>query len=135
MSTTVSGRRFYGDWESEADVCRDFEIHVADVPGVILYAAYAVESYEGNARVVGRRPDGTLWIIEGSHCSCRGLEGQWEPDETTPGALAMFDPGYAISSIADAVVGWKLLVAALMQNTTWDATIEMYRQILSDSRP
>jgi len=52
----------------------------------ILLASYGTPSYEGYAFVLFRR-DGKLWEVNGSHCSCYELEGQWEPEETTPEAL------------------------------------------------
>ncbi len=52
----------------------------------ILLASYGTPSYEGYAFVLFRR-DGKLWEVNGSHCSCYGLEGQWEPEETTVEAL------------------------------------------------
>ena len=33
------------------------------------------------------RKDGKLYEVNGSHCSCYALEGQWEPEETTVEAL------------------------------------------------
>ena len=52
----------------------------------ILLASYGTPSYEGYAFVLFRR-GGKLYEVHGSHCSCFGLEGQWEPEETTPEAL------------------------------------------------
>lgn len=36
--------------------------------------------------VVYRR-DGKLYEVHGNHCSCYGLEGQWEPEEATVESL------------------------------------------------
>jgi hypothetical protein len=52
----------------------------------ILLASYGTPSYEGYAFVLFRR-DGKLYEVNGSHCSCYELEGQWEPEETTVDAL------------------------------------------------
>jgi hypothetical protein len=52
----------------------------------ILLASYGTPSYEGYAFVLFRR-DGKLYEVNGSHCSCYGLEGQWDPEETTTEAL------------------------------------------------
>ena len=52
----------------------------------ILLAAYQYEAYSGEAFVLFRR-DGKLYEVNGGHCSCYGLEGQWEPEETTLAAL------------------------------------------------
>ena len=54
----------------------------------ILFASYGGGSYDGDAVVIYER-DGTLYEVHGSHCSCYGLEDQWEPEATTWAALAM----------------------------------------------
>ena len=52
----------------------------------ILIAIYELPAYEGYAFVLFEK-DGQLFEVNGSHCSCYGLEGQWEPEETTLEAL------------------------------------------------
>lgn len=52
----------------------------------IIYAEYENEYYEGSAFVIFEK-DGKVFEVNGSHCSCYGLEGQWEPEETTVEAL------------------------------------------------
>ena len=52
----------------------------------ILLASYTYECYEGDAFVLFRK-DGKLYEVNGGHCSCYGLEGQWDPEETTKEAL------------------------------------------------
>lgn len=52
----------------------------------VLLASYGSEGYEGSAFVLFRK-DGRLYEVHGGHCSCYGLEGQWEPEETSPLAL------------------------------------------------
>jgi hypothetical protein len=47
-------------------------------PDEVLLADYATGNYEGSAAVLYRRGD-DYFYAEGSHCSCFGLEGQWEP--------------------------------------------------------
>ena len=54
----------------------------------ILYACYETPPYEGYAWVVFEK-GGKLYEVNGSHCSCMGLEGQWEPEEVTVGALQL----------------------------------------------
>lgn len=46
----------------------------------ILFASYTYEDYSGDAWVLFEK-DGKLFEVNGSHCSCYGLEGQWEPEE------------------------------------------------------
>jgi hypothetical protein len=54
----------------------------------LLVSYYSCIGYEGNAFVLYEK-DGELYEVNGSHCSCYGLEGQWEPTLTTWKALAM----------------------------------------------
>ena len=95
---------FLNDWKDETaeTVFREFDgtrwshyraedaVPVQDKPeykGVeILFASYGYENYSGDAFVLFRR-DGKLYEVNGGHCSCYGLEGQWEPEETTIEAL------------------------------------------------
>lgn len=53
----------------------------------ILLATYQYENYSGEAFVLFRR-SGKLYEVNGGHCSCHGLEGQWEPEETTVESLS-----------------------------------------------
>ncbi|ALA47928.1 putative integrase [Brevibacillus phage Sundance] len=60
----------------------DFQIRGDELKDVeILLASYTYDSCEGDAFVLFRK-DGKLYEVNGSHCSCFGLEGQWKPDET-----------------------------------------------------
>ena len=81
---------YLGDWKCASDVASDFVINestIADT-GEILLAAYDREEYSGSAFVLLIR-DGVLYEVNASHCSCYGLEGQWDPEETTKGALML----------------------------------------------
>lgn len=46
----------------------------------ILFASYGCANYEGDAWVLFSK-DGRLYEVNGSHCSCYGLEDQWTPEE------------------------------------------------------
>ena len=52
----------------------------------ILLAYYDYGDYSGNAFVLFKR-GGQYFEVNGGHCSCYGLEGQWSPEETTLEAL------------------------------------------------
>jgi len=52
----------------------------------ILFAYYTYEDYSGTAFVLFER-GGKLYEVNASHCSCYGLEGQFEPEETTVEAI------------------------------------------------
>lgn len=48
----------------------------------IIVAYYSYENYSGNALVIYKE-NGKIYEVTGGHCSCYGLEGQWEPEEIT----------------------------------------------------
>jgi hypothetical protein len=82
---------YFDCFESKEDVVRNFELSSEQLEGVeILYAMYDGGGYEGEAHVIFRKDD-KLYEVNGSHCSCYGLEGQWKPEETTVTAL-LFRP-------------------------------------------
>lgn len=79
---------FFDDWENEGitQLVEDFEIK-EDISGYeILFAAYTYEDYSGDAVVLAQK-DGKLFEVHGGHCSCYGLEGQWECEEVSGDAL------------------------------------------------
>ena len=75
---------FLNSWSSKEGVARDFETNLDDVN--ILFASYNCANYTGDAFVLFEK-DGELFEVNGAHCSCYGLEGQWEPQETNIKAL------------------------------------------------
>ena len=76
---------FLHNWSSESEVYKDFAIE-PKADAKILFASYNEHCYEGNAFVLLAQA-GKLFEINGSHCSCFGLEKQFEPEETTIEAL------------------------------------------------
>lgn len=80
---------FLGDWtgKDSLDVLDKFQVkHSVAAGHEILFAWYVYEDYSGKAFVLTRK-DEQLYEVNGGHCSCYGLESQWEPEETTIGAL------------------------------------------------
>ena len=77
----------FGDWSCLEDMLRDFQINKEDVKGYkVLYAWYEYECYSGTSFVLlkkGRK----LYEVNASHCSCYGLEDQFDLEETTVEAL------------------------------------------------
>ncbi len=68
---------------SKDDVAGWFSVDVKVLDGAkILFAEYYTGNYEGSAFVLFSR-DGKLYEVHGSHCSCYGLEGQWEEEEAS----------------------------------------------------
>lgn len=52
----------------------------------IIFASYTEVNGNGTAFVLFRK-DNKLYEVNGSHCSCHGLEGQWEPEEANIEAI------------------------------------------------
>lgn len=97
--------KYFGQWSGRADIVRDFSAADGDVTSEesILFATYDYIDYDGSATVWFER-EGQLFEVSGSHCSCYGLEGQWEPGVVTWEALAMRPnvAGYGQSGEAEA---------------------------------
>ncbi len=74
----VGGLERYGNQPKTMPACcSDIEL---------LLAYYTDENYSGDAFVLFRR-GGELFEVNGGHCSCNGLEGQWTPELTSAEAL------------------------------------------------
>jgi hypothetical protein len=77
-----------------------FQIDVQLLEGAeILFADYSGGGYDGVAFVLLRR--GTqLYEVNGSHCSCYGLEGQYSEEETSLEAIQhRFTEGFAFRDL------------------------------------
>ena len=77
------------DWAEggEAQMLSDFDITKDALEGAkVILASYTYEDWSGEAYVLFRK-HGKLYEVHGSHCSCYGLEDQWEPEETTREAI------------------------------------------------
>lgn len=72
---------FLNDWKEDGinGLITDFEISKLPVPNV-LFGSYSYENYSGDAWVLVEE-NGKLFEVNGSHCSCYGLEQQWEKEE------------------------------------------------------
>jgi hypothetical protein len=72
------------------DVISLFQISdTAIYPHEVVLAWYGNGDYCGSAYVLFVR-DGKLWEVHASHCSCNGIEGQWDPYETSLPTLEHF---------------------------------------------
>lgn len=83
--------RYFGNFDDKDEVIKQFEIKPEDLEGYeVLFANYLQECYSGDSYVLLKRiEDGKLFQVQGSHCSCFGLEGQWYLEETTKEALLL----------------------------------------------
>ena len=108
----LNGYTIFDDgFDNEQDILDQFDAGDDALNGAfVLYATYTYEDYSGDAFVLFWR-DGQLYEVNGGHCSCYGLEGQWEPEETTADALVhRIKHGQLGMSYGDAdVFGQKLL--------------------------
>lgn len=71
-------RNGFDNW---SDVQNAYQTSDTEEGKVVLFADYEQGNYEGWSTVVWSDHRG-YWLVEGSHCSCYGLEGQWNPEET-----------------------------------------------------
>lgn len=84
---------YTGDFECWEDVANEFtetwrksdEEVAASLknfprPDAVFAAAYEQVCYDGDAVIAYRHGD-KYYLVEGSHCSCHGLEDQWVPEE------------------------------------------------------
>jgi hypothetical protein len=75
----------FGD---NADIIREYTAPADALDGATVHLAwYGYGSYCGSSLVVFEK-DGQLYEVNGSHCSCYGLEGQWDVEETSWEALS-----------------------------------------------
>ena len=108
-------QRYFENFSSVDDVISQFEAPPGAVKDEeILFAWYGYGSYSGDAEVLFQR-DGKLYEVSGGHCSCYGLEGQWEPAEVAWEQLAMRKDGINPSGCYDdeggkAKAAWHTLV-------------------------
>lgn len=76
VANAYAGTRWGSSSEQEATLTAIPE------PEEVLFADYTYEDYTGDSTVIYRNGD-RYFMVSGSHCSCYGLEGQWEPEEYT----------------------------------------------------
>lgn len=89
-------------WSSKEEMRNDFSINNSDLDGInIIIAAYEQGGYDGAAFVLFEK-NGTYFEVNGSHCSCYGLEGQWKPEEVYIDALKhRVENGYFYVDVKD----------------------------------
>lgn len=99
MKTLFNG---FADKES---VFSNYNVGVDEQKDVeLVYAEYNIDGYEGNSFVLFARK-GKLYEVNGSHCSCYGLEDQWSPEETS--ADALFKRLHLGNEVQDAIKRWQ----------------------------
>jgi hypothetical protein len=100
MSDVYEGA--FTDWD---DIRIQFEMKDPfPEPEEVLYAMYDNEGYDGYAHVIYRNGN-MIYSVTGSHCSCYGLEDQWDPEEYTPELfIAAWERGNWYRDLPDTVI-------------------------------
>lgn len=73
---------YHGGFDFWEDVQSRFRIPAVPKPDEVIFAEYDAEDYFGSAFVIYRNGD-DYFTVYGSHCSCYGLEDQWDPEKYT----------------------------------------------------
>lgn len=82
-------KTYIQEFANNEDIIDRYHASKDALDGAIVYLAwYGYGDYCGASLVVFEK-DGQLYEVNASHCSCYGLEGQWEPEETSWEALKM----------------------------------------------
>jgi len=69
------------NFKSKEDIENEYNTKLSDDIEILL-AWYGYGDYCGSSFVLYRQ-NGKLYEVNGNHCSCNGLEGQWEAEETS----------------------------------------------------
>jgi len=81
--------QYANDFQDFDSVVSAYNANVTEDDIIILYASYTYEDYSGSSEVYFYdKRDGLFYEVHGGHCSCYGLEDQWEPEEI--GSLQFF---------------------------------------------
>jgi hypothetical protein len=75
--------KYNGLFTCKEDIANEFGLTDHYINSIIIiYCYYDMCGYEGDAFVVFME-NGELFEVNGGHCSCYGLEGQWKPTTTS----------------------------------------------------
>jgi hypothetical protein len=76
-------------FEDLDDICGRYRIDRSVLDEYeLLFACYYNEGWEGDSNLFLRK-DGKFFVVDASHCSCYGLEGRFDPVETTKEAMML----------------------------------------------
>lgn len=80
---------YRGSWSCIEDVESSFNLpagHLKKLKIIVAAYDYGSGGYEGYAFVLFKK-DRKFYEVNGSHCSCYGLEDQWAPEQVSVAAL------------------------------------------------
>lgn len=120
---------YYGLFSDAADVFDNFRVPARERENVkIILASYDIDGYEGAAFVFFLEK-GRFYQVHGSHCSCYGLEDQWEPEEISIAELRHYGENSSSGSFAQ-LKGEILKTVGRLEHlnleTLSDEQIQMY---------
>jgi hypothetical protein len=86
-------RGYIEEFKTVEDVIERYKAPSDALDDAIVYLAwYGYGSYSGRSKVIYEKND-VLYEVDGSHCSCSGLEGQWDPQKVTWETLSKYSLG------------------------------------------
>lgn len=101
------------NFKSDDDIIENYDAPQDALEGATIHLAwYGYGDYSGASLVVFEK-NGKLYEVNGSHCSCFGLEGQWAPEETSWDAIRMRDYWSMCDDYAGGLEAKELLSALL----------------------
>lgn len=77
----MRNRTYKGEFSEWKNVAQNFGGNCPKVEPRFVFAEYEEPDYEGYATVITSADGRKFSVVEGSHCSCYGLEDQWESTE------------------------------------------------------
>jgi hypothetical protein len=79
----MNNQNYFGQFQDWSDVVSNFNLDRSTLEPKYVWASYNGGSYDGYSAVVFF-DEGEWKLVTGSHCSCYGLEGQFDPDTFDP---------------------------------------------------
>ncbi len=77
----MSDQEYHGSFKNWDDVTSHFEMSMSEP--TLVWADYDLGGYDGSALIVYMN-EGKWYQVNASHCSCYGLEDQFQPEEFDP---------------------------------------------------
>lgn len=85
MTILVGPKSDFFGWADVEEMATNFHLKPEERTALeganILFASYGGGGYDGSAFVLFEK-EGKLFEVGAGHCSCYGLEGMWDPEET-----------------------------------------------------
>jgi hypothetical protein len=81
----MNDQNYSGQFQDWSDVVCNFVLDSTAPEPKYIWASYDGGGYDGYAMVVFFDESDSEWkMVTGSHCSCYGLEGQFDPEQFEP---------------------------------------------------